>query len=201
LQSSGRDRNLDLIGRSARKISGKNKAAIRAIEALMSIRTITIRDFAGAAFAVAVAAIPSLARAEDPPSRKPGLWEITSSMKDAPKTQMCVDAASEAKFNAMGAGTMKDTCSQFQSHRDGALYTLDSVCKLMGSTLTSHTVMTSVDDGEYKVDVVSHYDPPLMGKADSTTTMTGKWIGPCGPNMKPGDMMINGMKVHPGAQQ
>ena len=167
----------------------------------MSQRTTTVRDFVGAAVAVAAAAIPGLARADDPPTRKPGLWEITTSMKGAPTTQMCVDAASEATFNAMGTGTMKDTCSKFESHRDGGVYTQDSVCKLMGSTLTSHTVMTVVSDAEYKVEVASHYDPPLMASADSTMTLNGKWIGPCGPEMKPGDMMMNGRKFHPGAQQ
>src|SRR5579862_5916883 len=164
----------------------------------MVVRMFAFRNLMTAGFALAVATVPSLARADDPPLRKPGLWEITTSMQGAPKTQMCVDAASEAKFNAMGAGTMKDTCSQFKSHRDGGVYTQDSVCKLMGSTLTSHTVMTSVSDAEYKVEVASHYDPPLMGKADSTTTIGGKWIGPCGADMKPGDMMVGGQKMHPG---
>ena len=164
-------------------------------------RTTTVRDFVGAAVAVAAAAIPGLARADAPPTRKPGLWEITTSMKGAPTTQMCVDAASEATFNAMGAGTMKDTCSKFESHRDGGVYTQDTVCKLMGSTLTSHTVMTAIGDGAYTVEVASHYDPPLMGKTDTTTTIGGKWIGPCGADLKPGDMVINGKKMHPGAVQ
>jgi len=167
----------------------------------MLIRKIAVRDLAAASLAVALTAIPAVARADDPPSRKPGLWEVTTSMKSAPKTQMCVDAASEAKFNAMGAATMKDTCSQFQGRREGAVYTQDSVCKRMGSTLTSHTVMTVVSNAEYKVEVASHYDPPLMGSADSTMTLNGKWIGPCGPEMKPGDMMMKGRKFHPGAPQ
>jgi len=167
----------------------------------LSGAAISVARVAGMALIALAIAIPAVARADDPPSRKPGLWELATSMKDAPKTQMCVDATSEATFNAMGAGTMKETCSQVQGHRDGARYTQDSVCKLMGSTLTSHTVMTFVSDAEYTVEVASHYDPPLMGKADSTTTMNGKWIGPCGADMKPGDMMVNGMKLHPGAPQ
>lgn len=166
----------------------------------MPVRTAVLRDLACAVVAFGSLAIPTAARADDPPSRKPGLWEITTSLKGAPMSKMCVDAASEAKFGAMGAETVKDTCSQFQRHRDGAVYTQDSVCKMMGSTLTSHMVMTSIGDAEYKVEVTTHYDPPFMGKADSNTVISGKWLGPCGPDMIPGDMLINGRKVHPGAK-
>ena len=37
----------------------------------------------------------------------------------------------------------------------------------------------------------------MMGRSSSTTTSKGKWLGPCGKDMKPGDtIMSNGQKIN-----
>jgi hypothetical protein len=168
---------------------------------MSSLKSATCR-FACACVALALSSTPGGAQAEEAPTRKPGLWELTTSLQGAPKTLMCVDAASQEKLNTMGKQALKDLdCSKNESHRNGDVYTLDSVCKLLGSTQTSHSVTTSIGDAEYTTEISSHFDPPLkyVG-ADSKTTQHGRWLGPCGPDMKPGDMMMNGQKFHPGAK-
>lgn len=157
------------------------------------------------ALLLALALTPIAAHADESPLRKPGLWEVTSSHEGGPtmpKAQMCLDAASQAQFNAKGKDTMKGfECSKRESHSDGKVFTSDSVCKIMGSTQTSHTVATTVSDDEYTVEISIHAEPPLKyGAADSKMTQHGKWLGPCKADMKPGDMIINGQKIHPGAK-
>jgi hypothetical protein len=142
----------------------------------------------------------SAARADEPPARKPGLWEVTMSLAGIPPTRLCVDAASEAEVNAKSFAVVKELCSKFESHRAGAVYTQDSVCKPANSTQTSHKVMTFRTDIEYTLEATTHFDPPFMGRSETKTTQTGKWVGPCGPDMKPGDMLINGNKIHVGGQ-
>jgi len=157
---------------------------------------------ASACIALALSSTPGVAHADEPPAHKPGLWEVTTSLEGAPKTQMCLDAASEDNFNSMGKQMMKEiSCSKNENHRSGNVYTSDTVCKFMGSTQTSHTVVTFVGDAEYTTEIAIHSEPPLKyGPADSKTTQHGRWLGPCGPDMKPGDMMMNGQKFHPGAK-
>jgi hypothetical protein len=151
--------------------------------------------------ALALSLTPVVAHADDLPLRKEGLWDVTTSRTGSPqmpKVQMCVDAASQAQLTAMGKDAMKNfDCSKSESHRDGNVYTRDSVCKFMGSTQTTHTVITTISDTEYTSEISAHTDPPRKnGKADSKMTQHGRWVGPCGPGMKPGDMMMNGHKIH-----
>ncbi len=47
------------------------------------------------------------------------------------------------------------------------------------------------------MDRKASYNPPLMGRSESATTMEAKWIGPCKADQKPGDMVMpNGTKVN-----
>jgi hypothetical protein len=158
------------------------------------------RTLAGC-LALALLLTPVLARADAPPARKAGLWEVTTSREGAPamrKVQMCLDAASQNKFSAMGHEARKSLkCRKTEGHRSGNVFTLDSVCKVMGSTQTMHTVITFDSEDEYTTEISTHTAPPLKhGRADTKMTQHGRWLGPCGPDMKPGDMMINGRKLH-----
>ncbi len=140
--------------------------------------------------------------ADEPPARKAGLWEITIVVgSDPPRvSRLCLDDATEANLNAKSSDTMKQICSRFEAHRAGNTYTQDSVCRPMRSTQTSHSVMTFKSDSEYTLVSTSHFDPPSMGQTETTTTQTGKWLGACEPDMKPGDMVADGHKMNIGAK-
>ena len=141
----------------------------------------------------------STARADDFPTRKPGLWEIATTIAGTPRTsRLCVDAASEAAMIKKGVATRKDVCTRQEIHRSGNVLTDDSVCRPMSSEVTAHSVTTFTGDTAYSTVVTARYNPPFMGKTDTTTTQEAKWLGPCGADMKPGDMLVNGRIVHIG---
>jgi hypothetical protein len=159
-----------------------------------------------AAAFLALALAPTAAAADDdPPLRKPGLWEVTTTREGGaamPKAQMCTDASTQAQWNGMGKGMRKEMdCSKREAHRAGAVFTMDSVCKFMGSTQTTHVVVTSVSENEYTMEMAMHADPPRKyGKPDTKMAQRGQWLGPCPADMKPGDMKISGHTFHPGAK-
>ena len=70
---------------------------------------------------VLLAASISDVLADDPPPRKPGLWEVASGHKgEAPTVaRMCFDAASEAKMNKMADETLAVGCTRHESHLSG----------------------------------------------------------------------------------
>ncbi len=158
---------------------------------LSSLITAALCGFAPLAYA-------PVACAQDMPARKPGLWETSmdTGRSDAQLMSLCVDAVVEAKAREMGAGTMGNVCSQHSTRRDGATITSDSVCQVGSRQVTSHSVTTITGDSAYTTVMKSHFDPPMQGAgADQTMTQSAKWLGPCPADMKPGDMMINGMKM------
>ncbi len=160
-----------------------------------------IRLSAVAACMVA-AALPAFAI--DFPARKPGLWEIQtggsgdSAGKSAGHTmQQCIDAASDKALREMGQGIGKDLCSKQELKLESGKLVMDSVCKIGNSTATSHAVMTGDFSSTYRMESKSSYNPPLMGRSEGTAVMQAKWIGPCKPDQRPGDMvMANGMKMN-----
>ena len=151
---------------------------------------------------VLVAALLGLTRnaqADDFPARKPGLWEVTMNLgQSRPRViRYCIDAATDAQLRDMGQNMVDGRCSRREFHRIGNILTSDSVCKIGTSEVTSHSVTTFADDTSYATVVTSHYDPPSsLGHSDTKTTQDAKWIGPCEPDLQPGDMIVQGRKMH-----
>lgn len=134
---------------------------------------------------------------EPPPPRKPGLWELTMTAETgAPRTmRVCLDEASESALLSRGADK-KDKCSSHDAHRDGATFVMDSVCQIMGSEQTAHSVTTFEGDTAYTTVIDAHFAPPFLGKTATKLTQTGKWLGACEPDMKPGEAMVNGARIN-----
>lgn len=154
-----------------------------------------------AACMVACAIVASPAFAIDYPARKPGLWEIQTgdaTGKGAGHTvQQCIDAASDKALRDMGQGMGKDMCAKQDLRIEGGKLVMDSVCKIGTTTATSHAVMTGDFSSTYRMESKSTYNPPLMGRTEGTSVMEAKWVGPCKPGQKPGDMvMSNGMTMN-----
>jgi hypothetical protein len=160
-----------------------------------------IRTSVAAACMVAGAIASGSAFAIDYPARKPGLWEIQTG--DAPgkgagqTIQQCIDAASDKTLREMGQGMGKDLCSKQELRLESGKLVMDSVCKIGTTTATSHAVMSGDFSTAYRMESRSTYSPPLMGRTEGTSLMEAKWVGPCKPGQKPGDMvMSNGMKMN-----
>ena len=113
------------------------------------------------------------------------------------KAQMCIDRKSADALNEMGTGMTKKMCSKNDVRREGAAVVSDSVCTFGASTITTHSVITGNLDSAYKVDTRSTYDPPMNGMTEGSAVIQARWVGPCRPDQKPGDMILpNGMKIN-----
>ena len=79
----------------------------------------------------------------------------------------------------------------------GNLVLSDTVCNIAKSQVTSHAVMNFDSATSFSIQVHSHYEPALFGRTDSNSTHTGKWVGACPADLKPGDVLSpNGVKIN-----
>jgi len=138
--------------------------------------------------------------AADMPKRKSGLWEttITSSRGNAPHTiQRCIDRTTDDIASPQGPRPSPKEkemqCEKRDFHKDGDKMVIDTVCKHSGTTVTTHAIVTGSFDSSFRMESTSTYDPPMNGLKDSHTTVESKWLGPCAPDQKPGDIIMPGM--------
>jgi len=149
---------------------------------------------------VLVAATATPSAAFDFPHRKPGLWTISMSVDGAKgamaATKMCIDAGTDAKMMQMGLQRQQNACEPPAIQGSGAVRTIDSVCHIAGATHKSHMVMTFTGDSAYHLDIATQISPPFAGHSGMHMTQDAQWAGPCPADMKPGDMMMGGMKFN-----
>ena len=95
-------------------------------------------------FAAAFLAAPALA--QDMPSRKAGLWEMTMTMEGhgrPPQTmQQCIDASTDKAMQDMSQGVRGQGCSKRETKKVGDTIVFDSVCNMGAGTTTSHGEVT-----------------------------------------------------------
>lgn len=154
---------------------------------------------------VAMGAAPAFA--SDFPTRKAGLWQISTSTASghAVALQECVDAQTDQAMQAQFASMPQRTCAKRNVQKAGDTITIDSVCTIAGRTATNHTVITGSFDSSYTMTLTTQ----VQGlPAPRVTTMTAKWLGPCAAGQRPGDIIMPGgrtmnildlQKVMPGA--
>ena len=153
-------------------------------------------------FASVVVALPALA--QDMPSRKAGLWEMTMTYEGRgapPQTmQQCIDAATDKAMQDMSAGPRGQSCSKRETKKVGNTIVFDSVCSAGTGTTTSHGVVSGDFNSAYTVKINSKREGgPAIPNMPPETNMTieSKWLGPCKADQKPGDIiMANGMKMN-----
>jgi hypothetical protein len=138
---------------------------------------------------------------DDLPKRKPGLWEMStasSENKGAPATsKVCIDATTDRELMNFGLGVTNQLCSKREIKVTGGVASIDMVCTVGNSQTTSHSTITYTGNNAYRAEVRAHFEPPFLGKTDSTTTQQAKWTGACPPDMKPGDLVTgNGVKIN-----
>ncbi len=146
--------------------------------------------------AAVFACTASAAHAIDMPKRKSGLWEIKTTMKgqqpvSRPAAQHCIDEKSDDLMRQSGKGDTQ--CTQKDMRRDGNRLVIHSVCKFGQTTATSEMVFSGKFDADYRADIHTKYEPPMMGMKEANMLIEAKWTGPCKPGMKPGDIIMPGM--------
>ena len=137
----------------------------------------------------------AISSAAEQPKRKPGLWEITMQMEGAPSMgamQQCIDKNTDNLMQQQ-AVEEKPECSVMDVKAAGNRVTIHSVCKLESSTATTDGVFEGSFDTNYKGTMKTRFNPPLQGMAESNMTQQARWLGPCKPGQKPGDVIMPNM--------
>jgi Protein of unknown function (DUF3617) len=133
------------------------------------------------------------------PSRKPGLWQVKTSIEssNAPSRviQQCIDAATDQMLQSSAGPFAPAACPERDVQRSENSITIDSICTVGGKTATAHSVITGSFDSAYTMTVTSQ-SPDIPG-GKMVMTMEAKWLGPCTEDQKPGDVVLgNGVKIN-----
>lgn len=150
---------------------------------------------------------PSVSLAADAPLRKSGLWEIRTETSvggekpPGPMTmQMCIDQRQDDMTTNPNSRDVRKRCSKLDTKRSGNTVTIDSVCTQDGHTASGHTVISGNLATDYRMENTTRFTPPLQGMQTMSSTMTGKWLGPCKAGQTHGSVTLSGMPgTAPGA--
>jgi Protein of unknown function (DUF3617) len=139
------------------------------------------------------------AQAAEPPSRKPGLWQVKTSIENssapARVLQQCIDATTDQMMQSSAGPFDPAACRKREVQDSANSITIDSTCTVGGKAATAHSVITGSFDSAYTMTVAAQSEELPGGKM--TMTMEGKWLGPCAADQKPGDMIMgNGVKIN-----
>jgi len=146
---------------------------------------------------VLVGAMPALAT--ELPSRKPGLWQVKTSLEgsNAPVRviQQCIDAATDQMMQSSAGPFAPELCPKREVQSSSNSITIDSTCVIGGKTATAHAVVSGSFDSAYTMTVTSQSEQLPGGHM--VMTMEGQWLGACTADQKPGDIVMgNGVKIN-----
>lgn len=138
-------------------------------------------------------------RADELPSRKPGLWEVKTNIdkRKAPALliQQCIDASTDQMMLSIAGPYSQEVCPKRTVQRSADSITIDSACTIAGKPATAHAVVTGSFDSGYTMTVTSQSE---AAPGDTMTVTTeAKWLGPCTADQRPGDMIFGtGIKIN-----
>lgn len=148
-------------------------------------------------------AIPHLtvqAAREDIPRRKPGLWEIQTTLAEMGGVTNTLRICADEEFDdLMDTRGDEDTdCSEQTVRRDGGRVLMSAVCRIDGTTATLRGVFEGDFSSRYSGEIKTTYDPPMQCMATSHLTLEARWLSACLPGQRGGDMLLQGMPNIPG---
>ena len=151
-------------------------------------------------FLLSLATVMASASAADLPKRKPGLWEINMRMEGTPSmgpVQQCIDQNTDNLMQQQATKNKPD-CSVMDIKTVGSKVTIHSVCTLEGTTVTTDGSFEGAFEASYRGVLKSRYTPPMHGMSESNMTQEARWLGPCKPGQKPGDVVMPNMGMGAG---
>jgi Protein of unknown function (DUF3617) len=139
----------------------------------------------------------SVARADELPMRKAGLWEMkmvrVGSMLPEMTLQHCTDETTDKDMSTAFAPMSQEICSKRDVEKTATGYVSDSVCSVGGLSMTSHADITGDFNSAFTVKSTSHSEGgPSVVPREVNMTVEAKWLGPCRPDQKPGDIVMPG---------
>ncbi|HET7884784.1 MAG TPA: DUF3617 family protein [Bradyrhizobium sp.] len=138
----------------------------------------------------------SSAFAADAPARKPGLWEVKTTIEGqgrAVTVQQCIDAATDQMLQSSAGPFSAPLCPTREVTKSDGGMTIDTHCTIGGKAADAHAVVSGSFDSAYTMTVTAEGGvlPPVK------MTMEAKWLGACAAGQEPGDVvMANGVKVN-----
>jgi hypothetical protein len=137
------------------------------------------------------------ARADELPIRKAGLWEMKVMRAGAPAPDMtmqqCTDETTDKEMSTALSPMAKDICSKKDITKTATGYVSDSVCSVGGLSMTSHSDISGDFNSAFTVTSTSHSEGgPSVVPREVNMTVEAKWLGPCKPDQKPGDIVMPG---------
>lgn len=156
-----------------------------------------MRSIEAIALLVLIGMVP--ASAVELPSRKPGLWQVKTSIEGnhAPDRviQQCIDTATDQMMQSSAGPFAPAACPERHVQRSDNSITIDSICTVDGKAATAHSVVTGSFDSAYTMTVTSR-SPDIPG-GKMVMTMEAKWLGSCLADQKSGDIVLdNGVKIN-----
>lgn len=151
-----------------------------------------------------LAACVSSAAAQEIPTRRAGLWEVTinhDGKNTPPQTmQQCTDAETDQLMNAFGGALSADMCTKQEIKKIGPTLVINAVCQVGSMKSTSQSVVSGDFNSNYTVRVTSKIEglpASAQDAAGGTTTIQARWVGTCKPGQRPGDIvMANGQTMN-----
>ena len=152
---------------------------------------------------LALAVCASSAIAQEIPTRRAGLWEVTithDGRNTPPQTmQQCTDAETDKLMNAFGGALSADMCSKQEIKKAGATLVINAVCQVGPMKSTSQSVVSGDFSSNYTVKVTSKLEgvPAKVQDVGGATTIQARWVGACKAGQRPGDIvMANGQTMN-----
>jgi Protein of unknown function (DUF3617) len=134
---------------------------------------------------------PARAQADELPARKPGLWEVRTSIGDNPRVlevQQCIDVATDQLLQSSAGPFSAPLCAAREVKKSESSITIDSHCTAGGKAGTAHAVISGSFESAYTMTVTSEGG----GLPPAKMTIEGKWLGPCAADQEPGDVIMPG---------
>jgi hypothetical protein len=138
----------------------------------------------------------SSAFAADAPARKPGLWEVKTTIEGQGRpvtVQQCIDAATDQMLQSSAGPFAAPLCTGREVTKSEYGMTIDTHCSFNGKPANAHAVVSGSFDSAYTMTVTAEGGvlPPVK------MTIEGKWLSACIAGQQPGDViMANGVKVN-----
>jgi hypothetical protein len=135
--------------------------------------------------------------ADDFPKRRPGLWEVRVAGADAvgmPPARFCVgDQTDTAEMHLDRAVGTRGSCVLGAFEAAGDAWVAESTCTEGRNTVTKVSVATGDFQTEYRIDTLVKQEMRGSSRREDREAVVAKWVGPCGPEQRPGDLVIPGM--------
>ena len=141
------------------------------------------------------------ALADELPTRKAGLWDITMHFEGtnlpAHSLQQCTDESTDKLMMSSFGSAGEKSCPDRHIVNSGSTITMDSVCQFGPTKVTSHALIKGDFNSAYTIEVTSRREggPALPHVAPGGVThmmMSAKWLGPCAKGQVAGDIIMPG---------